>query len=404
MAKNINLYFHAHQPFRLSVYSPFHQSHAAEAYFDEQMNSRYFENAARACYLPANALMLELIEKYEDFAVSYSVSGMLIEQAAKWCPEVLESFRALAKSGRAEFLAETYYHSLSSLFFDINEFREQVGRHRAAVKSEFGFKPRVFRNTELMYDNRLAREAKYMGFDAMLCEGIERLLAGNSPNYSYHAAGASGLKLLLRNYRLSDDVGFRFSCREWPEWPLDASKYVSWLDAAEGDFVNLFMDYETLGEHHWAGTGIFDFFKHLPVEAGKRGIRFQTLSQAASSTPAGELGSLDTISWADIERDASAWLGNRQQWNCFHKLQQITGKARELGNRRLLEACRKLQTSDHFMYLCRKSWSDGDVHKHFSPYKENTPFENYANLMNTLIDFEREVDEKLAEKQVEAVQ
>ena len=232
MAKFVNLYFHVHQPFRLKSYSPFHKGHPSQAYFDTDMNRRYFEKTARSCYLPANAMMLDLLEKHPYFAVSFSVSGTLLEQAASWCPAVLDGFRALAKTGRVEFLAESYYHSLSSLFFDVHEFREQVGKHRAAIKREIGFTPKLLRNTELMYDNRLGREAKFMGFDAMLCEGIERLLAGNSPNYNYFASGAGGLKLLLRNYRLSDDVGFRFSERSWPEWPLEASKYASWLDSA----------------------------------------------------------------------------------------------------------------------------------------------------------------------------
>lgn len=397
MVKRVNLYFHVHQPFRLARYSPFEQSEPGSAYFDEAMNRKYFESIARSCYLPANAMLLELLEAHDHFAVSFSVSGTLISQASAWCPEVLEGFRAMARTGRAEFLAETYYHSLSSLFFSHTEFRKQVRKHADAVRRELGFKPRVFRNTELLYDNRTARAVRSLGFKAMLCEGTERLLGGRSPNYNYLASDAGGLKLLLRNYHLSDDVGFRFSNQGWGEWPLVAPKYAAWLDAADGDFVNLFMDYETIGEHHWRSTGIFEFIRHLPSEAEARGVAFGTLSQAAEFTPSGEVGSTQTVSWADLERDASAWLGNRQQWSCFHKLQQVASKVAECGDEELLETCRKLQTSDHFMYLCRKSWSDGDVHKHFSPYKENSPFENYANFMNILIDFEKVVDDKLGQ-------
>ncbi len=389
MTAGICLYFHVHQPMRLkrhSVFAPPNGGSFEDEIFDARLSREYFERAAAKCYLPTNAALLELIGE-TGLKVSFSVSGVFLEQAMRWQPAVVESFRKLAQTGNVEFVNETYYHSLSSLWWDKREFREQVLMHRNAVESLCGNAPTAFRNTELLYSDDIAAEAGRLGLGTVLAEGADRVLAGRSPNFVYSAAGTNGkVKVLLRNYRLSDDLGFRFGARGWPEWPLTADKYADWIAASGGDTVNLFLDFETFGEHHWAESGIFDFLRRFPKAAGERGLVFRTISETARDCPsAGELSVPSVVSWADAERDASTWLGNRIQQHAFSELM----KARPEADGPALAAHRMLQTSDHFMYMSTKGMGDGEVHKHFSPYKDWGPYENYINFMNSLSSFRR---------------
>ena len=310
---------------------------------------------------------------------------MALEQFEKSAPEVIESFHKLNATGCVEFLDETYHHSLSFLY-SREEFRAQVEIHRQKIKSLFNQEPRVFRNTELIYNNDLAHFVSHMGYDAILSEGADPILGYRSPNYVYRPPHAPKLKLLLKNYRLSDDIAFRFSNRSWEQWPLTAEKFATWVNQINGNgFVcNLFMDYETFGEHQWADTGIFDFLRHLPAAVLANGDnQFLTPSQVIDHyEPVGEIDVPHMISWADTERDLSAWLGNAMQSNALHELYKLEGPVKEKNDPVLLEDWRRLTTSDHFYYMCTKYWSDGDVHKYFSPYE--SPYDSYINFMNVL--------------------
>ncbi|MFH1199793.1 MAG: glycoside hydrolase family 57 protein [Candidatus Micrarchaeota archaeon] len=386
------MYFHVHQPIRMRRFSLFSHKPPGlhERYFDDGLNRHYFEKAASKCYLPTNRLLLSLIESHGGkFKISYSITGTFIEQARKYSPETLDSFRALASTGCVEFLGETYYHSLASLYPDFGEFGRQVRMHSGLIRDEFGQTPRVFRNTELIYSNRIADEVSKLGYAGMLTEGIEWVLGWRSPNYAYRAKYSPSLKVLLRNYKLSDDIGYRFSARWWPQWPLTADKYSSWLAASEGQSVNLFMDYETFGEHHWGDTGIHEFLRHLPGEALRHpNLSFATVGDVISKNEAvGEIDVPCELSWADLERDTSAWLGNQIQQACFAELSSIAREIRGIPDGDLQAAFGLLQTSDHLYYLCTKNWADGDVHKHFSPYKDKGPYDNFVSYMNALRDF-----------------
>ncbi len=404
---DICLYFHVHQPQRLKRFSLIREQAPARLggggfdfggeYFDEGMNRHYFEKAARQCYLPANKILLKLCEENgalgRKFKFSFSVTGVFLEQAQKFDKRVLESFQQLASTGGVEFLGETYYHSLAGLYADKSEFREQVEMHSGVVRDLFGQAPKSFRNTELIFNNSIAKEVEGMGFGAILSEGIEWVLGWRSPNYAYRPKGCKKLKVLLRNYKLSDDVGYRFSAKWWSGWPLTADKYASWLSESPGQMVNLFMDFETFGEHHWQDTGILNFLQALPEECFKRGnLQFKTVGEAAESHEAvDEIDVQGNLSWADLERDVSAWLGNKMQNACFGELQSMAPEVKQCGDGGFLHAWRKLQTSDHLMYLCTKSWADGDVHKYFSPYKENSPYDNFINFMNIIQDFKSRI-------------
>jgi alpha-amylase len=376
-------YFEIHQPYRLRRYSVFDTD---RHYFDDPKNAEIIRKVAHKCYLPANQLMLDLIRANDGrFRLSYSITGTALEQLGEHAPEVIDSFRELAATGCVEFLAETYYHSLSFLY-SREEFRAQVDQHRRAVKDLFGQEPRVFRNTELIYNNDLAHFVTHMGFDGVLTEGADQVLGYRSPNYVYRPPHAPHLKLLLKNYRLSDDIAFRFSNRTWEQWPLTAQKFAQWVNQINGNgfICNLFMDYETLGEHQWAETGIFDFFRHLPAEILRTGDNtFLTPSQICDRfEPLGELDVAHMISWADTERDLSAWLGNAMQSNALHELYKLEGPLKEKGDESLLADWRRLTGSDHFYYMCTKHWADGEVHKYFSPYE--SPYDSYINFMNVL--------------------
>ena len=379
---NICFYFQVHQPFRLRKYSLFDIGNNTH-YFDDEKNKTVLQKVANKCYLPANAILLDLIRKYDSkFKVSFSITGTALEQFELYAPEVLESFQALADTGCVEFLSETYHHSLS-FFHDKEEFKTQVYLHTQALKRLLGVKPRVFRNTELCYTNEVARWAEQFGYKAILAEGADHVLGWRSPNNVY-APKNSRMRLLLKNYRLSDDIAFRFSNKSWEGWPLTAKKYAAWIAPICGDSINLFFDYETFGEHHWAETGIFQFLKQLPYECFKRNIGFHTPSEI-NAQPKDELNIPLPLSWADLERDLSAWRGNAMQLQAATCLYALREAVLESNNKTTIDSWRKLTTSDHFYYMCTKWFSDGDVHKYFNPY--NSPYDAFITYMNVLQDF-----------------
>jgi len=391
---SVCFYFQVHQPCRLRHYTVFDQDHR---YFDDLKNKSICRKVANKCYLPTNRLILDLIRKHEGrFKVAYSVTGVLLEQLAEYAPEVISTFDALARTGCVEFLAETYYHSLSFLY-SRNEFKEQICKHSETIEKFFGYKPRVFRNTELIYSNDLTDVIESMGvFDGVITEGADRILGGRSPNFIYNSPRSKRIKLLLKNYALSDDIAFRFSNRGWNEWPLMAGKFSDWVSRVNGNgyVVNLFMDYETFGEHQWKDTGIFDFMHHLPEEIMKNpDNNFKTPSEVIASYPATDV--LDVpglISWADTERDLSAWLGNSMQSNALHELYRMEQNVKQAKDEKLTSDWRKLQTSDHFYYMCTKYFADGDVHKYFNPY--DSPYDSYINFMNVMGNLEKRYKKK----------
>jgi alpha-amylase len=381
---SICFYFQVHQPLRLRHYTVFDKN---SQYFDDYKNSFICRKVANKCYLPANRLLLDLIRRFEGrFRIAYSITGVLLEQLHSFSPEVISTFDALAETGCVEFLAETYYHSLSFLY-SRNEFIEQVNKHTETIEYMFGQKPRVFRNTELIYNNDLAALVESLdNFDAIITEGANYILGSRSPNFVYHPKSCGRLKLLLKNYSLSDDIAFRFSNRNWSEWPLTAEKYARWINNVNGNgnVVNLFMDYETFGEHQWEDTGIFDFMQHLPEYILKHPDNdFRTPSEIARSyEPVDTVDVPHLISWADTERDLSAWLGNAMQSNAIHELYRMENNIKKTGDEKIITDWRKLQVSDHFYYMCTKYFADGDVHKYFNPY--NSPYDSYINFMNVL--------------------
>ena len=386
MKKSICLYFQVHQPTRLRQYRFFDIGKDSH-YYDDFANRTILKRVAQKCYLPMNELLLEAITKSKGkFKVAFSISGSALEQFDRYAPEVLESFRKLAATGKVEFLCETYYHSLASLASP-SEFIHQVEKHKAHIQEEFGVTPTTFRNTELIYSDAIARQVYDLGFKNMLTEGARHIMGWQSPNYVYTAESQPKLRLLLRNYGLSDDVAFRFSDKGWNEWPLTAEKFTGWLKEAEGDVVNLFMDYETFGEHQPAESGIFDFMRALPAAVlADGGMEFVTPSQAIKNIkPVASLSVPDPISWADEERDLSAWLGNELQQVAYNKLYRLTEKLAIIGDPELWADFGHLQESDHLYYMCTKFFSDGEIHKRFSPY--DTPYEAFINYMNVLSDF-----------------
>lgn len=389
----ICFYFQVHQPYRLRNYTFFDIGNNS-FYEDDNANCDVLLKVARKCYLPMNALLLKLIKRYDTrFKVSFSISGTALDQFETWAPEVMDSYKALVDTGCVEILSETYGHSLAFLYSK-NEFRAQVEEHDYKIQQIFGIKPRVFRNTELIYNNDLAVEVEKMGFAAILAEGADHVLGWRSPNFLYRPAGCSNIKLLLKNYSLSDDIAFRFSNRGWSEWPLTTEKFSNWVQEAnqQGDCINLFMDYETFGEHQWEDTGIFQFMEALP-EAMYRipGFAFITPSEAAARFPV--KANLDVpyfMSWADAERDLTAWLGNDMQHDAIENAYRLEPLVYENGDPGIVRTWRRLLTSDHFYYMCTKWFSDGDVHAYFNPY--GSPYDAYINYMNVLADFRLTLD------------
>ena len=395
--KTICLYFQVHQPLRLKKYRFFNMG-KDHNYLDDLTNQSILQKVSRLCYLPMNALLLKLIKENKGaFKVSFSITGTAIDQFREYAPEVLESFKELAATGCVEFLAETYSHSLSSLA-DKDEFEREVKAHTALMKKEFGCKPKAFRNTELIYSDQIGQMVAEMGFKTMLAEGAKHVLGWKSPNYVYANALDQKLRLLLRNYKLSDDIAFRFSNKGWNEYPLTSEKYVEWLKSETGEVVSLFMDYETFGEHQWAETGIFDFMRALPKAALSTGeLEFGTVSEtSAKYQPVAVLYCPHAMSWADEERDVTAWLGNELQNEAFSKLYAQKDKVRALKNPDFDHVWNILQTSDHFYYMATKWFSDGDVHSYFNPY--DSAYEAFINYMNVLSDFINELDIAMAAK------
>ena len=382
----ICLYAQVHQPFRLRPFRLFDIGTGADCFNDAE-NARIVRKVAERCYQPANRLLTRLIrESGGRFRLALSLSGVLLEQLERWSPETLESFRTLVETGGVELLGETYYHSLAALA-DPDEFTAQVRQHGATIARLFGRRPRVFRNTELIYWDRLGPLVYGLGYRGMLVEGADHALGWRSPNYVYGAAGQPELRLLARNYRLSDDVGFRFSSRNWDGWPLRADTYASWLAAAPGDVINLFLDYETFGEHQWAETGIFDFLAHLPGACFRHGLGFAQPGELVERTPVGALSFERVTSWADQERDVTAWLGNRIQDSAHERLYRLRPAILSTADRLLIDRWRKLTTSDHLYYMCTKWFADGDVHKYFSPW--DSPYDAFVAFMNVLEDLEQ---------------
>ena len=395
MEKNICLYFQVHQPDRLRLYRFFDIAKDSH-YYDDFSNRTILKRIAAKCYLPMNALLLRAIKAGKGkFRLAFSITGSALSQFERYAPEVLDSFKALAATGCVEFLCETYNHSLSSLRSE-PEFRHQVLKHKEAVVKYFGVEPTAFRNTELIYSDSIGQQVYDMGFKTMLTEGARHILGWRSPNFIYCNDRQEGLKLLLRNYGFSDDIAFRFSNRGWEGWPLTADKFLDQIQAAEGEIVNLFMDYETFGEHQAADSGIFEFMEAFAAMGVKRkGVKFVTPSEAVSKLKAvSSLEVPEPISWADEERDVTAWLGNELQQDSFNKLYNLVEKLSILDNSELWADFGKLQESDHFYYMCTKFFSDGDVHKYFNPY--DTPYEAFINYMNVLSDFIIRVNDKYA--------
>lgn len=382
--KNLTLYFQVHQPRRLGTLR-FFDIGAKRSYFDDELNQEILSRIAADCYLPTNALLLRLIRKHPHIRVCFSISGVTLDQLEEYAPEVLDSFRALAQTGSVEFLAETHYHSLSCLIPG-DEFELQVTRHQEKILRHFGCLPRFFRNTELLYSNELGERIVQLGFKGVILDGIDRLTQGRSPHHVFHHPHAKSLRILMRDYRLSDEIAFRF-CSNGS--PLSAGRYIEWLNAIPNgeNVINLAMDYETFGEHQKKETGIFVFLENLLTTlAHDKNYRFITLSEAVDMMPAAEeLNVPGYISWADEERDVSAWLGNEMQRDAFDSLIRLAPDVKGLHDAALLKEWRSLQTSDHFYYMSTKKGNDGGVHSYFSPYP--SPYEAFINYMNVLTDF-----------------
>ncbi len=385
------MYLHVHQPYRLGRFT-FFDIGTGKSYWDDAKNREIFERVVRKSYWPTTKLLLELVKETNSaFRVAFSVTGVALEQLKSY-PEVLSNFHKLIDLG-CEILDETYYHSLAFLFSK-REFREQVKMHREIVMDLFGVKPRVFRNTELVYSNEIAKEAEKMGYKGILAEGHEKILGWRSPCFVYRAKDCN-IRVLLRHCRLSDDISFRFSLHTWDEFPLTASKFAAWVNAhnGAGEIVNLFMDFETFGEHQWPETGIFEFLKHLPKEILKHpDNEFVTPYDAIRRFPErGEIDAPFIISWADTERDLTAWMGNKMQEYALRKLYELEERVLKTGDKSIIEDWRKLQISDHFYFMCTKWFADGDVHKYFNPY--DTPYDAFINFMNVLEDLKRRIEE-----------
>ncbi len=386
--KNICFYFQVHQPYRLKNYRFFNIGEDHD-YYDDYANRSIMRKVAEKCYLPTNQLMLDLINAYGDrFKISYSISGTAIDQFEQYAPDVLESFKSLAETGCVEFISETYSHSLSALKSK-KEFFSQIKEHKEKIEEHFGQNPKVFRNTELIYNDEIGEMVAELGYKAMLTEGAKHILGWKSPNYLYYNAFNPKLKILLKNFKLSDDIAFRFSNKAWEEWPLTTEKYVDWLKAIDSkeEVINLFMDYETFGEHQWAETGIFDFMRALPNAVfSETDFKFATPSEVADShQPVAAYNVPYSISWADEERDLTAWLGNELQDEAFDKLYELEDIVNKIDAEDIKRDWRYLQTSDHFYYMCTKFFADGDVHMYFNPY--DTPYQAFITYMNALSDF-----------------
>ena len=399
-SRGIVLYLHIHQPWRVRNYDIFDvaskHNYFSESASPDQDNELIFHKIADKSYKPMNRLLEKLLNDHPDFKVSLSITGTFIEQAEQFDPSILDSFRRLVDTGRVEILSETYHHSLA-FFYDRNEFEAQVERHRQKIREVFGVETRVFRNTELAYNNELAKWADDHGFNGIIAEGWDDVLGWRSPNYVYRPVNTGNIKLLMKNYRLSDDIAFRFSDRGWADWPLTADKYHRWASTALEDapLLNLFMDYETFGEHQWAEDGIFEFFEQFVRHwVSRPDQKFYTISEAIEAIePQGEISVTQTVTWADSERDLSAWLGNNLQHEAMKYIYDMTERVMRTGDEQLIDDWRKLQTADHVYYMSTKHADDGSVHSYFSPY--SSPYEAFLNYMNAIRDIRWRTDNLL---------
>ncbi len=388
--RGITLYMHVHQPWRVQPYSVF-DTGTKHDYFtvhDQTVdNGQILKKVADKSYRPMNALLQKLLDTHPDFKVSLSITGTFIDQALKWAPDVIDDFKKLVDTGRVEIVGETYEHSLA-FFYSRDEFERQVQRHSDKIKELFGVEITSFRNTELAYNDALGQWADKAGYKAVLAEGWDPILGWRSPNFVYRPLGTQNVKLLLKNYRLSDDLAFRFSNQNWKEWPLSADTYHAWTNesTSESPLINLFMDYETFGEHQWADSGIFDFFETFVGKWLEQGdTTFYTVSEAADTFDAvDEISMPDTVTWADTERDLSAWLDNGMQHEAMRHLYALEHEILHSGDDVLINDWRKLQTSDHAYYMCTKWFTDGDVHAYFSPY--DSPYDAFVYYMNVIRD------------------
>ena len=383
---DVCLYFQVHQPNRLLPNRSFRVGENA-IYEDEALNLAILNRISEKCYLPANRFFKRLIEENEGrFRFALSISGTLIEQLERYRPDVLESFQELVASGGVELLAETYNHSLAFVYSN-KEFERQVELHLKKLEEVFSVRPRVFRNTELIYNDSIAAKAETMGFDGILAEGVEANLEGQSPNFLYRAPTTAKIKTLLRNIRLSDDLGFRFSDQSWAEHPLTSEKFAAWLADCDGDVVNLFMDYETIGEHQKADSGILDFWQKMPDATLEAGLQWVTPTEAVDLYRASrEYCSRSLSSWADTERDLSAWIGNSMQLEALEKVQRLEQEILAVNHPTLTEMWASLQTSDHFYWMSTKGGPDGSVHSYFTPYP--SPQDAHQVFMHVLSDLE----------------
>ncbi|MEM3626792.1 MAG: DUF5752 family protein [Candidatus Bathyarchaeia archaeon] len=398
--------FEVHQPNRIKrnffwenkVFRRVKKEELFNHYFDHATNKEIFNRACKKCYFPSNQIILNLIDEFKrerrQVKFSFSISGIFLEQCEMFNRDLLESFKQLAETNCVEFLGQTYYHSLASLYPQKEEFIEQVKMHQRTIKDLIGYTPKTFENTELLYNNTIAKIIEKLGYKGIFTEGIERILHEKSPNYLYRPRGCKEIKVLLRNYKLTDDVGFRFSARWWSEWPLTADKYASWLAATPGQCINIFPDYETFGEHHWPETGIHDFLKYLPREI----LKWEHLYMATPSEVVGKyktMGELDipeqggTVSWADLERDASCWLGNTMQWAYYTSVRRLEALVKESGDMEILRIWRYFQTSDHLYYMFTGGGGPREVHSYFSPF--SSPTDAFITAQAAILDFESRV-------------
>ena len=387
-------YFQVHQPFRIKRFR-FSDVGKRQRYFADSKNTLILDKVARKCYLKTNAVLLELIKHHHGkFKISFSISGVALEQMRLYAPAILTSFQQLTDTGCVEILSETYHHSLASLYSE-EEFFAQVQAHADEIKHYFGVKPTIFRNTELIYNDHIGKLVHGLGFKGILAEGADDILGWRSPNYVYRHPEVD-LKILTKNYKLSDDIAFRFSNRGWNEFPLNTDKFARWVHAisGNGDTVNLFMDYETFGEHQWEETGIFEFLKHLPEAILRHpNWEFLTPSEVIAKFPdVAPLPYRRNVSWADLERDISAWNGNEMQRLALARAYSVAPLVKKRNNTIVLKTWRRLLTSDHFYYMSTKFFADGDVHAYFSPFK--SPYEAFLSYMTILDDFELYLDAK----------
>jgi len=394
--RSICLCFHVHQPFRLKRYR-FFEIGNDHYYYDDYLNESILRKVADNCYLPANDLLLKIIKEYgHNFKVAFSMSGIVLDQFELYAPEVIDSFKKLVKTGSVEFLSNTYSHSLSSLFNE-NEFISDIKEHDEKIYNYFGQKPVVFRNTELIYSDKIGEIVSNLGYKGIITEGAQHILGWKSPNFLYYHPINPRLKIMLRNFKLSDDIAFRFSNKGWSEYPLTAEKFASWLNKFDKkeEVVNIYIDYETFGEHQWLDTGIFEFLQNFPAAVYKlTNFTFNTPSEVMEFyQPVASLNVTHPVSWADVEKDLTAWLGNELQNDACQKLYNIADKVKKCKDKKIKKDWKYLQSSDHFYFMCTKFFSDGEIHAYFNPYEN--PYDAYINYMNVLNDFTIRVENDL---------